>query len=76
MSQKVYFGGLKNGAEGPKKMAVDPVRAVQECSKMTQMKAKTKIQIYKLVLVAKIYVLSLQKKLNNREDKSAAPRYK
>ena len=40
---------------------------------MSQMKAKTKILIYKLVLVAKMYVLSLQKKLKNREDKSATP---
>ena len=35
------------------------------------MKAETKILIYKLVLVVKIYVLSLQKELKFWEDKSA-----
>ena len=63
MSQKVHFWQPKNVAEGLKKMAVDPVRGVRECSEMSQMKAETKIPIYKLVLVAKIYVLTLQKKI-------------
>ena len=54
-------------------MAVDPVKGVRECSEMSQMKAETKILIYKLVLVAKNYVLSLQKKLKTWEDKSAPP---
>ena len=48
-------------------MAVDPVRGVRECSEMSQMNAETKILIYGLVLVAKIYVLSLQKKLKTWE---------
>ena len=76
MSQKVHFRAPENGAEGPEKMAVDPVRGVRECSEMSQMKAETKILIYKLVLVAKIYVLNLQKKLKTCEDKIAPPRYK
>ena len=58
-------------AKRPKKMAVDPVRVVGERSEMSQMKEETKVLIYKLVSVAKICVLSLQKKLINSEDKSA-----
>ena len=37
------------------------------------MKAETKILIYKLVLVVKIYVLGLQKNLKTWGDKSASP---
>ena len=44
-------------------MAAGPVRGVWEFSEMSQMEPKTKKLIYKFVLVAKIYVLSLQKKL-------------
>ena len=39
------------------KMAIDPVRGVRKCSEKSQMKAETEILIYKLVLVAKTYVL-------------------
>ena len=58
-------------------MALDPDRGVRECSEMSQMKAETKILIYKLVLVVKKYSLSLQKKLKTWGDKSAPlPRYR
>ena len=53
-------------------MAVDPARGIQECSEVSQMKAETEILIYKLVLVVKIYVLSLQMKIETWKDKKAA----
>ena len=49
-------------------MAVDPVRGVRECYEMSQMRAETKILIYNLVSVAKIYVLSLQNKLKTYRE--------
>ena len=54
-------------------MAIDPVRGVIECWEMSHIKAETKILIYKLVLFAKIYVLSLHKKLKTWEDKMPHP---
>ena len=62
-----------NCTKSQKKFAVDPVRGVREFSEMSQMKAETKKIIYKLVLVAKIYVLSLQKMIKTWENKSATP---
>ena len=53
----------------PRKMSVDPVRGVQEYSEMSQKKAESKILIYKLVSVAKVYILNLQKKLETWGDK-------
>ena len=73
MSQKVHFWSPEIRAKGPEKMAVDPVRGVWECLEMSQMKAETKILIYKLVLVAKIYALSLQKKLKNLGGQKCPP---
>ena len=52
-------------------MAVDPVRGAQEFWEMSQMKAETKILIYKLVVGAKIDVLSLQRKIKDLGDKCA-----
>ena len=48
MPQKLHFWKPENVTEGPPpKIAVDPVRGDQECSKKSQMTAETKILIYK-----------------------------
>ena len=52
-------------------MAVGPSSRVRKYPEVSQMEAETEMLIYKLVSYAKMFVLSLQKKIKTWGDKYA-----